>query len=311
MSMKKLLIIIVFGLYAITSFSQILKVMEMEEAIFDLTAATNPRYDINGKIGALVKIQLPEVGATFENSMILGDVEYRTGEYYVYMASGAKRLTIKYPHCLPLNVDFTEYGINSLETKSTYVLKIVINHEGFSKFKKKSIYMEPFMQIGNLTAFGGSIGGYVGHLNVEVSYLIGLSESEEIYWNNTSGTNASSPGSYTYKPTFIGGKVGYAFYIGKPFRVTPQVGMGVVSLKGTEKKNGDTQLDAQKGYALNASISGRIDYLILPWLGIGLSPELSLSLSRSDLYERVSDVSTKIDGFAKGFNVKLGVFFNF
>jgi hypothetical protein len=34
-------------------------------------------------------------------------------------------------------------------------------------------------------------------------------------------------------------------------------------------------------------------------------------LSQSDLYERVADVSSKVDGFAKGFNVRLGVYVTF
>ena len=87
--------------------------------------------------------------------------------------------------------------------------------------------------------------------------------------------------------------------------------MGVVSLNGTEKKAGDTPLDAKNGYAVNASVSVRFDYLILPWLGVGLSPEYSLALSNSDLYKLVSDVSSKVDGFPKGFNAKVGVFINF
>ena len=308
--MKKILILLCC-LYATLGFSQSIKVKGMETAVFDLTASTNPRYDINGKVGALIKVQLPESGATFESSMLLGDVKYNAGEYLVYLASGAKRLTIKFPHCLPLTIEFSDYDITSLETKTTYVLQILVSQEGSSRFKKNSFFVEPKMQIGGLTSFGSSIGGYVGHLNIEASYLMGLTESEEVYWNNTSNPNAGSPSSYTYKPTFIGGKVGYAFYVGKPFRITPQVGMGVVFLNGTEKKAGDTHLDAKNGYAVNASVSVRFDYLILPWLGMGLSPEYSLALSNSDLYKLVSDVSSKVDGFAKGFNAKLGVFINF
>jgi hypothetical protein len=162
-----------------------------------------------------------------------------------------------------------------------------------------------------MTALGASVGGYYNHLNVEVSYMRGLSESEEVFWNSTNNTGAGSPSSYTYKPSFFGGKVGYAFYLGRPFRITPQVGLGVVSLNGTENQKSDNQLDAKNGYALNASASVKIDYLILPWLGVGITPEYSIALSQSDLYERVADVSSKVDGFAKGFNMRLGVYVTF
>ena len=308
--MRKLVISLLW-LFSIIGYGQSLKVISFETAMFDIAASTNPRYDINGKIGSLIKVQLPEEGAKFESSMILGDVDYDSGEYKVYVATGTKRLTVKFPKCMPITIDFSEYGVNATESKTTYVMQIMVERTEISKFKKNCFYLEPKMQIGGMTAVGASIGGYKGHLNVELSYIMGLNESEEIYWNSTSTTGENVANSYTYKPNRIDGKVGYAFYLGKPFRVTPQVGIGVVSLKGTEKQDGNGEIDAINGYAISAIVSGRIDYLILPWLGVGVSPEYSLALSKSDLFERVSDVSTKVKGFATGLNVKIGVYVTF
>ena len=290
---------------------QTLKVIKMDMSTSDISARTLPRYDINGQPGALIKVQLPQKGATFKTPLgILGDVKDDNGEYLVYVPEKTKQLTVKVSNALPITVMFAEYGIKMVEGKTNYVLQIIVE-DGVSKFKKKNGYIEPQIQLGGMTAFGISLGSYINHLNVEASYMMGLVESEEVFWNNTNNTEAGNPSSYTYKPTFIGGKVGYAFYLGRPFRITPQIGVGVVSLTGTEKQNGDRALDAKNGYSLNASASAKIDFLILPWLGVGLTPEYSIALSQSNLYKRVADVSSKVDGFAKGFNVRLGVYVTF
>jgi len=292
--------------------AQELKIDYFTQSQSDISASQFKRQDPNGEDCAMVKVQLASPNATFEGNVI-GDVAYSKSVYNVYMSKGSRFLIVKLDGFLPIEISFKDYDISPLQSRRTYILKLIIerNDNDISEFKKKSIYIEPQIQLGGMTAFGASIGGYVNHLNVEAAYLMGLSESEEVFWNNTNNADAGSPVSYTYKPSFFGGKVGYAFYIGRPFRITPQVGVGVVSLSGTESQKSDNKLDAKNGYALNASASVKIDYLILPWLGVGISPEFALALSQSDLFKRVADVSSKVDGFAKGFNVRVGVYVTF
>jgi len=89
----------------------------------DITARTQPRQDINGNDCALVKVQLAAPNAVFEGNVI-GDVTYNTSEYLVYMAQGSKRLTVKLEGYLPLEVNFLDYAIKSLEPKIVYQLTI-------------------------------------------------------------------------------------------------------------------------------------------------------------------------------------------
>ena len=304
-----------FLLFIVLTLATVINAQELKVDYFapsrDITGWSKPRQ-YEGKDCAFVKVLLASSKATFDG-LIVGDIAYKNSEYYLYLHPDSKRIVVKLEGCLPLEVKFEDYGIIGLEGKQGYVLKLIIerNDNDISEFKKKNIYIEPQVQLGSMMAFGAAIGGYVNHLNVEASYMMGLSESEEVFWNSTNNTDAGAPSSYTYKPSFFGGKVGYAFYLGRPFRITPQVGVGVVSLSGTENQKGDNKLDAKNGYALNASASVKIDYLILPWLGVGVSPEFAVALSQSDLYERVADVSSKVDNFAKGFNVRIGVFVTF
>ena len=298
-------------LYCIIGYGQSLKIVSFETAMFDIAASTNPRYDINGKIGSLIKVQLPEEGAKFESSMILGDVDYDSGEYKVYVAAGTKRLTVKFPKCLPATIDFSDYGVNATESKTTYVLKILVNREGFSKFKKNSFFIEPEMQLGSLTAIGGSIGGYISHLNVEASYPMGLSESEEVFWNDNLTEDGSIPFSYAYKASYLDVRLGYGIYIGESFCLTPQIGMGIVSLSGTEKQKGDNSPDATRGNALDVSFGVKMSYLFSKHIGVTVVPGYNLAVKKSNLFERVSEVSSKVKTFGTGFNIRIGLFATF
>ena len=89
----------------------------------DITARTQPRQDINGNDCALVKVQLAAPNASFGGNVI-GDVAYDTSEYFVYMSNGSKRMTIKLEGYLPLDVNFEDYNIKSLEAKTVYVMTV-------------------------------------------------------------------------------------------------------------------------------------------------------------------------------------------
>lgn len=89
----------------------------------DITARTLPRQDINKNYCALVKVQLAASNAVFEGN-IIDSVAYNTSEYFVYMAQGSKKLTVKLEGYLPLEVRFQDYDIMSLEPKTVYLLTI-------------------------------------------------------------------------------------------------------------------------------------------------------------------------------------------
>jgi len=116
-------VITLFFLCIIDIHAQKLNVESFVAKTNDITARTQPRQDINGKDCALVKVRLAAENASF-NGNVVGDVTYDKSEYFVYMPHGSKRLTIKLDGYLPLDVNFSEYGINSLEEKTVYVLTL-------------------------------------------------------------------------------------------------------------------------------------------------------------------------------------------
>ena len=94
----------------------------------DLAASVSPRLDRNGNPCGLVKVQLAMMGAQFDGN-IIGSVDYKTGEYWVYLTQGTKLLHIKHPSFLPLELDFRQLmpqGFTGIQPKTTYKLIITI-----------------------------------------------------------------------------------------------------------------------------------------------------------------------------------------
>ena len=147
-------IVIIFGLLIATLSlqAQKLTVEKMEVAPMDLSASTQPRLDKNGNPCALVKVQLAMPGASFEGNVI-GDSPFRQGEYWVYMSAGSYMLNIKHKSIVPLFVNFRDYNIKKVESKTTYVLTLLMPQaviageaaQSKAKFKEMAAKGEPLV----------------------------------------------------------------------------------------------------------------------------------------------------------------------
>ena len=104
--------------------AQEMSVKSFEYLEKDLTARTNPKYDINDNPAAVIRVGIALQGVEFEGN-VLGEPVYKTGEYLVYMSAGSRKLTVHHPNFLPLEVSFADYGINKLAGRSTYRLTIL------------------------------------------------------------------------------------------------------------------------------------------------------------------------------------------
>ena len=107
-----------------TVFAQKLTVESFKLAGSDLTAQTQPRKDLNDRNCALVKVGIGLQGVQFEGG-IMGNVENKTGEYWVYMPQGNRQLKVKHTNYAPVMVTFADYGVEKLESNRTYELIVV------------------------------------------------------------------------------------------------------------------------------------------------------------------------------------------
>ena len=124
MSVKHQILFVICLLLALTASAQELTIKGMQ-ATNDLSASQYKRNDINEHPCALIKVQLATMGATFEGNVIQ-PVEYKAGEYWVYMPGGNKELMIKHPSFLPLHINFADYGIKSVQSLITYRLTLLM-----------------------------------------------------------------------------------------------------------------------------------------------------------------------------------------
>ena len=114
---------------SISIFSQKeIQVISFKQSTSDISARTNPREDPKGEVCALVKVQMPIRNALFDGD-IIGEIAYKTNEYWIYMPQESSQLAIRVQGCNPLHVDFNNYNIPSLGSKNTYEL-CVLKKEG-------------------------------------------------------------------------------------------------------------------------------------------------------------------------------------
>ena len=122
--MRNILLSIVLLFAAISStFAQKFTVESFKLASSDLTAQTQPRKDLNNRNCALIKVSLGLQGVQFEGS-IMGNVENKTGEYWVYMPQGNRMFKVKHANYAPVMVTFADYGVEKLESNRTYELVV-------------------------------------------------------------------------------------------------------------------------------------------------------------------------------------------
>ena len=137
--MRKILLSIVLLYAAISSaIAQKLTVESFKLASSDLTAQTQPRKDLNNKNCALIKVGLGLQGVQFEGS-IVGNVENKTGEYWVYIPQGNRMLNVKHANYAPIMVTFADYGIEKLESNRTYELVVTVLGDIETSQKKQTL----------------------------------------------------------------------------------------------------------------------------------------------------------------------------
>ena len=102
--------------------AQVLRVMSFRLAQNDISAVKYQRLDLNGQPCALIKVGLGVQGAKFPGTEVVGDVKFDTGEYWVYVVDGTKKLKVMHNDYTPLYIDFSNYPEQRLEGGRTYVM---------------------------------------------------------------------------------------------------------------------------------------------------------------------------------------------
>ncbi len=123
--MKKITLVFVLILFSLfQAEAQRLQITSFERDYRDLTASLPGKKDFNGEPCGLVRVQFAGGDMTFEGNVM--EVEKTTSEYLVWMMPGSRRLKIRVPGYLPVEVDFKDdFGLEKgIQSKRTYVMVI-------------------------------------------------------------------------------------------------------------------------------------------------------------------------------------------
>lgn len=126
--MRSITLIISIFLF-VHSFSQGFKVKEFKQNLSDGSAFHAP-IDADGNPCGLIKVRTDDAELKFKGT-IVGEVENKMNEYWVYMSQGSKSLNITHPHFMPISIAFADYGIE-ISPKATYILTLTE-----TKYKKE------------------------------------------------------------------------------------------------------------------------------------------------------------------------------
>ena len=198
-------------------------------------------------------------------------------------------------------------------TTSDMTMKLHRNYTRSDEF-----YMQAGYNVMSYSGMNFGIGGYIKNVNIECNYLLGLTESEKIYWNDKSGETI--PFSARYKHSGGNFKVGYGIRLHSRMRLTPQVGFQFVNLTETTEESftpDDAQwsnyyMGAAKGSkAGSLSFGARFNIAVAPCLGIAVTPEYLLCIGKSNGFKALAEVSNQIKGYSEGFgcNISINIFF--
>ena len=185
--------------------------------------------------------------------------------------------------------------------------------------RSNEFYMQLGANVGGMMSMNFGLGGFIHNVNIESNYVMGFTKSDKIYWSDKSGE--SVPFTATYKPSGGNVKVGYGIRLHSRMRFTPQIGCQFISLKETTEESfvsddysewSQYYLGAADGSkAASLTLGLRCNIALAPWLGLSVSPEYLVGISKSNGFKALSDMSSKIKGYADGFNcnVSLNIFF--
>lgn len=103
-----------------------LKVDNLVLDAFNVSGAKYKRFDLNDEPCALIIVAYPSPGAVFSGN-IIGDVEFKVNEYWVYVTPHTRFLKIQAPGQPSKMIDFRDYGFTSgAEPTATYSLTFLL-----------------------------------------------------------------------------------------------------------------------------------------------------------------------------------------
>lgn len=144
-----------------------------------------------------------------------------------------------------------------------------------------------------------ALGCYLSGVNLEVSYNTGYDSSYDIgvYFVGGSGQASSKYVIYHIKNQ-IAAKTGYGIRIGNRFRITPQAGVSILSIKSNNNS---------ESFVLSAVADLSLEMALVNHVSLSLAPQYYFPLMRGPLLESITSVSNNALKLGNGLGVSAGL----
>ena len=155
-------------------------------------------------------------------------------------------------------------------------------------------YIQASGQVGTMIGFGGNVGAHIYGFNIEgyITMTIGK-ETVNLY-------NPSTLDNYeaNISGMMLGGKLGYGIKISPTIRITPQLGAGILNVKG-----GDVGSSA-----ICATAGARLEIALGKNFGVSLTPEGQFAVSKKEIFKKLEEISSKIKHWGTGADLRVGIY---
>lgn len=163
----------------------------------DLTARIYEMKDNNKESCAVVKVLLAKYGAKFDGN-IIGEPTFEASQYLLYMTKGSKRLDVMLEGFLPLTINFSDYGIESLNSLETY--KLVLAMPVVTPVSKPKLFVTSITKDATIFINGEKIGigSWEGELptgdyTITARKLGYIAQSQIVHFTNEMSVAVSIP----------------------------------------------------------------------------------------------------------------------
>ena len=176
-------------------------------------------------------------------------------------------------------------------------------------FSSHSLYAGAGLQIGTPLAADVSLGGYLSGFNIEASFgfPFGKNTSVPIEWTELDNEGFAE-GTFTqyYTPsTVMSGHIGYGIPVARFLRLTPRVGVSAYTIKSS---SGSPY--TQTTYVLSGVAALRTEVAFNQRLGIHVTPQYTIPLSRGTIARDICRASSDINRWNNGFYLSVGLWIN-
>ena len=270
------------------------------------TAKTYSDEDGIEKYTAVVKVQFPEDGLTFQGEIIAAEHHKQESEYWVYMRAGASSLKVMHPSYYALNLKFNSVGIGALSSKVTYALKLKAQ-SGDVDFYEDNKYgltlglnYEPISINGPELALGYNFN----HFIVEGAVSIGYKYSDYLTIDDTYTTRYSC-----YRASL---RLGYDCKISRRIAFQPQVSLVHSYAVAENEPLYHTDLDNME-YAEANSLGLGARILWAPFgkaFRIHVTPHYNIRITEKN-WKALADVDDTIKSWSDGFQLNAGLMLYF